>query len=391
MNKETYFYICLSEDWGTRERAALRNALMAADEGHQVLLYCLKESVLDLAAKKANIHVLYYKRGRPWKKFDFAHHYELRDIIARYEIALVHCFDLQGLVPVGFALMRFPHVPFLMSIFSEVIKTYKRFWQRWALSRVDYFLVPTAELGDNILDRLKVKAKKVEVTGLCLTSPDVTKQLSSDEFVKMFDLSGKSVVIGTLVGRHLREAGGVNPLLYALKGLVQSLGEEGKEAILIMIGEKKWNTHLINKELRTLVASLGLENNVRFCDEIDFESIQHLFDLWVGLPSMEGLADHMLASLYAGVPVVLPRTASTLELIRRKDLSPGKTYRIGDGRELKDNCLAILKDAKSFRSDVKALREYLEESHGFEHYKNILLATCRDLVERRARLPRSKS
>ena len=289
MNKETHLYICLSEDWGTKERAALRNALMAMEEGHQVFLYCLKESVLDLAAKKAKVHILYYKRGRPWKKLDFAHLYEIRDIVARYEIALVHCFDLQGLVPVGFALMRFPRVPLLMSIFAEVTKTYKRFWHRWALRRVDYFMVPTTELGDNVLDRLKVKATKIEVTGLCITSPDVTKQLSSDEFVKVFNLPEKSVVIGALVGRHLREASGVVPLLYALKGLVQSLGEDGKEAILIMIGEKKWNTHLISKELKALVASLGLKENVRFCDEMDFESIQYLFDLWVGLPSIRDL------------------------------------------------------------------------------------------------------
>lgn len=374
-DQQNILYVCLGDKWGTRERMALKDCLISKEVGHNVFLYCLRDSIIHIKAKEMGVDCLFHSGGI---SINFFKWYRLNDFVqylTKFDIKLVHCYDLQFLWPASFYLKRRILVPLVFTFNHDIKKYYKKFWHKNLIRRIDQVFLPIKEMADGIHWHLEVPLRKFEYTGLGIKH---YKDIVGEE------KSSGSWFIGCAVGGHEKSVEFLRPMISAVHAL-NLKGVLKKRAKLIIYSEVSWENFLLKESLQNLIKEIGANHDV-FLETVDSLSLACTqVDVWTGLDVREPIEDLLLVSILNKKPSVAPRNYATMELFRRCD-HLGETYKSGDARELRDKIAEILLNYEVYVKSINKFHKGLMDEFGLDFYRNQLLKGYERILTKRERV-----
>lgn len=381
--------VCPSEYWSTIERTALRDCKLLKDAGHQTYLYCLQDSFLDIKAREAGVKIIPH-HGKlstsvmRWKKLS-----HLSKLIDDFSIQIVQCYDIHMLWPVSYFLRNKPLIPLIFSYNVEVQKVYRQMWYRPLISRIDVTLIPNREMLEGVVGSLGIAPHKIEDCGLGVGEEKLgLRSLTQGESGHFLENFRDDWLFGSYVGAHESDIRFLRPIFEALK-VLNEIKPQGKSCKLVLISDKPWDQTLIYPELRTELIDSGLDQDVLFESKTSVIRLQQWMDLWIGLRTYEAIEDYTVSALLGGVPVVLTRSTTSVELLRPNQ-ALGRTYKKNDSRELRTKILHILANYEYAQQNIQSSYDHLKELFGIETYRDQLLAIFKKSLQKRARFYRRK-
>lgn len=375
IKEQNVFFICLSENWGTLERGVIRDCNVANEQSMNAFLYCYKGSAIEERAIELGINTLHHHGKAFTKVFEWHKFRNIPQLLNQHNINFVHCYNIKILWPIAFFLRRYPGIPLVLTQRDEFKKFYKEFWYRPLISRLDQVLVPMTEMLENIKGHLGVPSKRIEFCGMgAIRFED--EQNNTQRFIK----EEGELIFATNFGGEEKNLDHLQPLLKAL----EVFKKKGRAFKLILSSKKKWEDFLIYEHIQDEVRKCGLTENVQFSTVKRLGSIQKEVDIWIGLPKKEDLEDFCVTSLLNGTPVLFPRSAASMELLRELG-KVGESYKGQDSRELRTKLDAMLKDLDFYCSNVKNSQKLLDSLYGKATYTAQFLSNYQRVIARRKR------
>lgn len=373
--QQNILYVCLGSTWGTRERMAIKDCKISKEIGHNVFLYCLRDSIIHMKAKSLGIDCLFHSGGL---SFNFFKWHRLNDFVSyltNFDIKLVHCYDINFLWPASFYLKRRNLVPLVFTFNHDIKKYYKKFWHKNLIRRIDKVFIPIKEMADGVHGHLEIPMRKFEYTGIG------AQGCKAEEIVHK---STGSWFVGCSVGGHEVNAKSLIPIISAVNSL-NIKSSVSKKVKLIIYTEATWDKFLIHNEVKKLIKDLDATNHVFLETAESLDSACLNVDLWVGLSVKEPIEDLLMNSILSSRPSIAPRTYATMELFRKYG-KLGETYKTSDSRELRDKMEKILYSYDKYVSTIFSEKDLLLSDFGHEFYKNQLLSGYEKSLTKRERL-----
>jgi hypothetical protein len=374
--------VCPSEYWSTIERTALRDAKILHEQGHDVYLYCLQDSFLDLKAKNLGITTIYHSGRISTSIFKWPTFKQIPTLIDQHELKIVQCYDVHLLWPIAFFLRKRSLVSLVFSHNVEISKLYRQFWYKPLIKRIDTTLLPSREMREGVVGSLGISTHKIDYCGLGVADEKFQEESTSNQghFLKNFSEDWK---LGCYVGAHEKSIDFLLPVFHALKVLVEKR-PCSKGVKCVLISDKPWDEHLIRHEIGHYLVDSGLDQHVLFESKTPVVVLQRYLDLWIGVRSFEAIDDYMITALLSAVPVVMTRSTATMEILRRRPLL-GYTYMRGDARELRSKISVILDNYESIKSGMTNEIPELMLEFGLETYREQLIHVFDKSLNKRLR------
>lgn len=177
------------------------------------------------------------------------------------------------------------------------------------------------------------------------------------------------------------------PVLVSVGGLVERKGfhrvievipalrEHWPDVVFLIVGSGGPEGNF-EQQLKTQVAELGLEENVRFLGALPPDELRlplSAADVFVLATRNEGWANVFLEAMACGLPVVTTRVGGNAEVVCSEAL--GRLVAFGDSDALK----AAIADALEQDWDRARIREYAEANH-WDHRIERLVAVFREMA-----------
>ncbi|MCR9203328.1 MAG: hypothetical protein NXH75_02040 [Halobacteriovoraceae bacterium] len=380
---QNFFFLGLSNRWGTEERTILKDCIISQDAGAKVYLYTYKDSVLDCRAKEFGIECLYHQGKFVTKVFKWHKLRKLQSLLNNLSINVVHVYDIKILWPMCYFMRSMPLVPLVYTLSSELKGYFKGFWYKPLSERVDQVLLPMSEMVENVWGHMGIPPRKIDFIGLGL-NPDI----EFDKKKPPFRFDENRYYIGTNLNGIETNTHFLDTVFHSFRIMIEK-GLEDKNYTFALCNERKWSECVLTSELRRQVKDWGLEEHVAFVDETNVAKHQSYVDLWLGLTRREDLEDYAVQALLAGKPVCVPRTAFSMEVLRSFGIV-GETYKNGDSREIREKCETILRNVETYETNLHKAHQSLKETYGEDFYRESLIKIYQKLLSRRRRLWRVK-
>jgi len=372
-NQQNILYVCPTESSGTRERMILRDCLLLKEIGHNVFLYCLKDSFLDINSKKHGVDCLYHEGSIHTNLLKWYKLRKLKSYIRKLDINIVHCYDLNFLWPLSYFLRNKHLTPLFFTLNHDISKFYKQFWYKTLISRLDLTFLPVREMAESIHGHLELPLRKVYFSGF---------GLKHVEFHKVKKKLNESVWnLACWVNDHEKDGTDLSVCFEALWSLNMKK-KESKPYHLHIYSNRKWEENILFEKLKQIICDYKLENYVHFHEASSIMDINA--DIWISHNTKIPLEDYSLISILKGIPTLMPRNATTQELNRIYG-NASTTYKIGDSRELR-KCIESL--GSGYDSYVEACNRAKDElwvEHGEDGYKYNLFKIYENHLNKRQR------
>ncbi|WP_372651878.1 hypothetical protein [Halobacteriovorax sp.] len=379
-DQQNILYVCLGSKWGTRERMAIKDCLIARETGHNIFLYCIRDSIINIKAKELGIDCLFHVGSislnfLKWHKLNAFVQY-----LTKFNISLVHCYDISFLWPASFYLKRKSKISLVFTFNHEIKKFYRKFWHRNLIRRIDQVFLPIKEMADGVHGHLEVPIRKFEYTGL-----GVGKDINSSNS----DKSSGAWFVGCAVGGHEKDIEFLKPAISAINSL-NTKSSLVKKVKLLIYSEVAWDKFLLKDSVKKFITEIGAVDNVflEFTDDVSQCCL--MVDAWIGLDTKVPIEDLLVNSLLNNVPSLAPRTYATKELFRKRGRL-GETYKPGDAREIREKIEKIFVTYTDYLNRLSKGKENLISDFGYEFYKNQLLMGYQKILTKRERLIRNKT
>lgn len=383
-NGQNFFFLGLSNRWGTEERTILKDCIISKDAGAHVYLYTYKDSVLATRAKEFGIECLYHQGKFVTQVFKWHKLRKLQSLILELKINVVHCYDIKILWPMCFFMRSMPLVPLVFTLTSELRKYFREFWYKPLSERVDQVLLPMSEMVENVWGHMGIPPRKIDFVGLGL-NPYI---VANEDDVPPFRFDENRWYIGTNLNGIETNTHFLDTVFHSFRVMTEK-GLDGKNYTFALCNERPWNECVLTSELRRQVKDWGLEDHVAFVDETNVSRHQGYIDLWLGLTRREDLEDYAIQALLTGKPVCVPRTAFSMEVLRSFGVV-GETYKRGDSREIREKCETILRNIDTYQKSLHKAHQSLSETYGEDFYRESMTKMYQKLLNRRRRLWRAK-
>jgi len=355
--QQNILYVCPSTNSGTRERMLLRDSLLLKEVGHNVFVYCLKDSYLDSECSKLGLNVIHHVGKRPMNVFKWHKLKTLRSFFKRIDVNIVHCYELNFLWPVAFFLRKKKLTPLFFTLTNEVTKFYHQFWYKPLLTRLDLIFIPVREMIDTVTTHMDIPQRKIYFSGLGLKK--IKKDLDKKE------LDSNVWNFSCWVNDHEESGKDLSACFEAIWAVNTSFKLK-KIAHLHLYSSRKWQTNIITEKLNTQINKLGIEKFVHFHEDTNVQNITS--DIWISYNSNTPLEDYTLISMLKGIPTIMPRNATTSEICRFYE-GLNLTFKASDSRDLRAAMDKITaKISKGVGAELTA-RDELWIEHGEEGYK----------------------
>lgn len=375
-----FFYMGLTKRWGTEERLILKDCLLAQENGARVYLYTYKKTRLRNKAHEAGIECLYHKGKFASKIFEWHKLRKLSRKIDDLNINLVHCYDTRVLWPLCFYLRQKKLIPLVFTLSSELKSYYRDFWYRPLSSRIDQVVLPLPDMVENVWGHLGLPPRKINFVGMGNHTRVRDVERPPFRFTK------ERWYIGTNLNGIETNTQFLETLFHAFRVMVERK-LEGKNFTFALYNEKTWADTKLTDELRRQVKDWGLEEHVAFVGPCDIAEQQKWVDLWLGLRRREDLEDYAIQALISGVPILVPRSSSSMELLRQYG-QVGETYKVGDSREIREKTDTILRNLATYKNNLHKAHQGLSRDYGSDSYEEEMVSSYKKLLGRRRRLQR---
>lgn len=335
----------------------LRDCLLLKEIGHNVFLYCLKDSFLDINSKKHGVDCLYHDGKIHTTLFQWYKLRKLKSYINKLDINIVHCYDLNFLWPLAYFLRNKNLTPLFFTLNHDIDKFYKQFWYRTLISRLDLTFLPVREMAESIHGHLELPLRKVYFSGF---------GLKHVEFQKVKKKLNDSVWnLACWVNDHENSAEDLAVCFEALWALNMKK-KESKPYYLHVYSNRNWNENILYDKLKKIVEEYKLEKYVFFHRASSIVDINA--DVWVSHNTKVPLEDYSLISILKGIPTLMPRNATTQELNRIYG-DASRTYKAGDSRELRKCIESLSSNYDLYVAACERAKDELWFEHGEDGYK----------------------
>lgn len=375
-SKRNVLYICPSDKWSSVERLAIKDALFNLEQGHQSYIYCIRDTFVDLEAKKHNIPRFFHQGKLSTKILKWNRFYDLAQEIRNRDINLVHCYDYKLVWPLSFFLRTNPIISLVLTCNQFLQKYYDRIWHKALISRVDQVIVPYSRMAEDVRSRLRVPERKVEALGLGIQSSFSILETNESGPFK----------IAVNIPPHEKDFSFLKTIFNALEAL-NSVQKE-REIQLLLLNEQPWEETLIYQELKHYILDMGVANYIQFVGKSDIEKIQSQIHLWLQLNNDVVVEDLSLKAIIKGLPILVPRSDFSMKVLKEFP-SIGEIYKLGDSRELRDKILRILKGHQNYREYLKGRNEDLLCEFGKDSYQEGLERVYQKVIKKRERYYRT--
>lgn len=359
--------VCLGSSWSSKERAAIRDCKIILDAGHIPILYCLKNSFIDREAQKFKVKIIYHDE---WNTFNFFKIFKFSRFLRQLNISLVHAYDITFLLKIIFAIWTIPQIPLVFSLFQELKKSYRSFFNILFIGRVDMVVVPFSEMEENVFNAVGIKSNRVKVCGAGILYENIKhrKKIPRSVALSIKPHISKFAEISTLLN---------TAFMFQTRGFT--------DFKVFIHYEGIWNESPIYKDLKNHILAYKLEENFIFVDEMSIFDVSSQVELWLQLEDTGKLDDGMLMALISGTPVLIPRNGVNIELLETYQ-NVGESYKIDDVREFKQKLQYVFNNLSIYRDGIENCLPKLAVEHGLERYKTELLTGYRNVILRRERI-----
>lgn len=346
--------------------------MIAKNEGFSPIIYTIENSWLEKKAYENKIETIIHS-GRV--KATLLRWHRLRHIpkiLSSYNVEIVHCYELNFMWPLSFYMRRFRHIPLFLTQAKEIKKDYSSVLFKPLSSRVDQVFIPFSGLEKNVMHRLGLAARKLASIGLGV-DPQYDQSFDREIFSRRWrGDDDKTFLVGTNIALGLKDISQLETLLYAMLS-VQS-GEKDFSVRMVLYSEHKWTERTIYPSLVRAIKDLGIEESVIFYSDSTIDLFQQHLHIWLGDLLENELDDYSVLAMIHGLPVVMPRSLSSMEVLRL--FGPiGETFKRGDSRAIRTQVLKVISERKHYTRQLKSMTSTLVNSFGVGNYEQTL-AQC---------------
>jgi hypothetical protein len=371
-------YIISTASWSTKERFALKDLLMAKENGNQVFLLAKLNSYLAKEAMDHGVEVIPFEEHFINRFFSFHKHFNFSKIITDRLIDIIHCYDFNLLFSLAFQLRRFPLTSLVITQDHSIDKPLQRFLYRPIISRIDFLILANKNLMSDTLGNLGLPLKKVEYYGMGL---QILLPKLPEEVEEQFGLYKNFFLVGTHLSPEITDLKNIEPLLYALRVLNHDK-EESAKSKLVLITSSHFKNLKILPMIKTKIEELGLHEDILFVSTMDIDGVIPKINLWVSNCEMELIEDYSMVALLHEVPVILARNFCTLELLKNHE-GVGESYKLHDARELREKWQKIMLAENVYIGKIRLFKFFLEREHDYKNYRRDLLHLYNRMSARR--------
>lgn len=353
--------VVISSAWGGLEQTALGDASQLTQQGFKVIMLVRKGTPVaeHLKADSPQIPV-FYAPEHVRNYFDMRFIKALREIITEHNINLIHCHQTTLLGSIVPALWRHPEVALVAS--RHILNSHNKRDPLHALiyRRVDYLLVLSRTMRDNLYATTPIAEKKLRVVPLAIDLDRFNPAVQDvEEFRRTWNIAPDRYLVG-VVGR-LDPSKGQDTLI---KALAQASIWNPDIHGLIMGNESPGLDGAYLEELQKTVDQLGMHDRITILPaQQDVSKAMAALDLFVMPSWSEAFGLVALEAMAMGVPCILARGGSVMEIA---DEGRALTFRPRDAYDLALKIKYLYGRGDMPGEMVKAARDYVQSHHSRE-------------------------
>lgn len=353
--------VMLSHAWGGLEQVALADARMLVQNGFNVTLLVREGSPIDRTVQMESPQIkLVYSPQKVRNYFDGGLWRQLRHLIDHEGVNLVHCHQTSILGAIVPALLSRPHVALVVS--RHILNSHNKKDPLHAVlyRRLDYLLVLSRTMKQNLAATLPLPEKKLRIVNLSIDLERFNPNLVDRKALRSeWGVPEDAFLVG-VVGR-LDPMKGQDLLVKA----IAQVRKTHKDVYGLMVGnETPGLSGSYIKELQGGIEQLRLSKYI-FLKEARKEvpEVMAALDLFVMPSWSEAFGLVALEAMAMGVPCILGRGGSAEEMA----ISSGaELVRPRDAYDLARKII-FLRNSPIIREDMsKRGREYVRENHSRE-------------------------
>ena len=370
--------ICLSHSWGGLEQVAANDSIDRGALGLKVRVLCLEGSPLHEYLVHRKEVVVLPLNFRPRDNFDLKMRAELYRLIDE-GTNVVHAHQTSLLGSISPWLWGRHRVCLFASRHIMNKHDKRNFFHRAIYGRIDYLIVMSQALRENVMNTHPLRERQVKVVNLGLDfdrfDPD---KVDPKKQRALWGADDDTVVIG-MVGR-IDPAKGQATFIKAAAGLLKRLREDEKLKFIIVGEETLGSSSAHLEELKEMVTQFHLEDHVVFAGyQENIPEVMRAFDIFVMPSRQEAFGLVAIEAMAMECPIVISRGGSASEIVGDEEF--GRIMRPEDAFDLQRH-LRFLLDSPMERIQMgQAAR-----AHVIKHYdRKVRLGMTLALYERAMR------
>ena len=361
----------------------LKDANYAREAGHEVILYCYRDSFLEIQAKKNDIECIFHQGKSSFRFFEMRKLFNLSLTINRGEFDLVHCYEAGLVWPISYFLKKKKLIPLFYTVTKRLKRSYHSFWYKMFKKRIDQIFTSSEYLIEQTSFDLSIPERKIHSLGLGIEALSREHDESKERFLErygFFDNEGIWIV-AMFIPSHLEDASEIKPLLSAFKVILSKLESKPR---FFLVSQRDWTTNILYKDLYSLVVENGLESVVAFCYSNRMEGLFPFFDCWISYRQGESFEDWNIEALLNNCPVAFSRDECSVEFLNKYPIA-GKTFRFGDSREMAFAVCSLFDNAAHHKVGLEEYCLSITRDHISTKYEKELIWYYHRVSERRRR------
>lgn len=372
--------VCLSNGWGTQEKAIWRDLESLKFAGLTVGIVCTRNSFLYQLAVKAK-HLVYPYNGESFSRlFDTKFYFYVKKNFEKTPYQIIKTYNPKSIYPLSYLLRMFPESALILGLYKEELSGRKSFFDKFFHARVDEVLVPSSDLVSYVARSMAVGQGRINVVALGIEGADEWQNWKKKYPPSKF-------IIGTLLSAESEEIDLLEVAFDSIKAVESWIGEHLPDTALEfwIFSERPWRERIVFEEINQKLWEKNLTSVVILKDlEMGHElKAINSCDVWVCLEEDVPIGHDALLALVQGIPSIHLRTSAAAQLARRPQSLLG-TFAHGNSRELRQKIIdafSMLKQAGPHHVFSVAIRA----EHAPQHYTEELLKHFNRALTRRAR------
>ena len=335
-------FLFLNDQFGEDEQLALEDVFELNVYGLRWKAICIENTEIFqrlIPFGRKNVVPL---KEMPARYFDGGLRDKIQELIKNGS-GLIHCYGTDHLGSILPWLIKFPHIPIVVSEGPRVQKTIRHFFQSLFYSRIDSLLVPSATLRRRIQKMRPALANKIRVV-----HPGLDFNIFNPEHFdftilrKKWGIEPHVYVVGMIASQEYTKAQAA-----FIKAAASFLRNEelAKRTKFVIVGFEKEG----NEELVGLIHQFHLEDHIIFAPaEESIPKVLGSLDVYV-LPSSKAMFGlQAIEALAMGTPIICASGPDSSEWTGNSQ--SGLLMRSGDSFDLQRKLRMILEDPEELRS-----------------------------------------
>ena len=327
----------------------------------------LSEFALRKSAKDKSIQHI---RGLLWC---LSYLPQIEKIVKEKQIDIIHMHYMYSAV--ALASVFVPDVPKILSLWGSDLyinpkdSDFREALAGFIFRKVDLVHVPAKAMEEEAM-RLGCPRSKLFVEPWIIDTDMFKPADRKDTEVRRRLHIGRDDVV-VLSARRLSPVHGVDVIVKAIPYVIERV----KNVKFIFVGDGP-----LKNDLEKLAKDLGVWEYVRFVDWADYLEMPSYYqsaDIYVQMPSSEGLSYSLLEAMACGLPVISTPVGGNAETI--EGARSGFLVEVGDYRELADRILHLIAEDRD--ELAKRSLDFIQKNHNkakrIERYKEMYKAVVK--------------